>query len=112
MKKIQKFLLNGLIMTATSLAMNLIGVWFSVYISNKIGTEAMGLFQLIMSVYSFSVTIATSGIHLAATRLVAEELGHNRPQGSKRQWEGAYVTAPFLVSAQRCCFTFSQAGSA
>ena len=83
MKKIQKFLLNGLIMTATSLAMNLIGVWFSVYISNKIGTEAMGLFQLIMSVYSFSVTIATSGIHLAATRLVAEELGHNRPQGVK-----------------------------
>lgn len=83
MRKIQKFLVNGLIMTGTSLAMSLIGVWFSVYISNKIGTEAMGLFQLIMSVYSFSVTMATSGIHLATTRLVAEELGHNRPEGIK-----------------------------
>lgn len=31
----------------------------------------MGLFTLVMSVYSFSVTLASSGVHLAAVRLTA-----------------------------------------
>ena len=73
MKKIQRFFLNAMIMTATSLLMNAVGVWFNLYISGKIGAEGMGVFQLIMSVYSFTVTFAASGINLASTRLVAEE---------------------------------------
>lgn len=73
MKKIQRFFLNAMIMTATSLLMNAVGVWFNLYISGRIGAEGMGVFQLIMSVYSFTVTFAASGINLAATRLVAEE---------------------------------------
>lgn len=83
MKRIRAFLLNAGIMTITSILMSLIGVWFSLYISDKIGSEAMGLFQLIMSVYAFSITLATSGVNLAATRLVAEEIGKNRPSGIK-----------------------------
>ena len=73
MKKIQRFFLNAMIMTATSLLMNAVGVWFNLYISGKIGAEGMGVFQLIMSVYSFTVTFAASGINLVSTRLVAEE---------------------------------------
>ena len=73
MKKIQRFFLNAMIMTATSLLMNAVGVWFNLYISGKIGAEGMGVFQLITSVYSFTVTFAASGINLASTRLVAEE---------------------------------------
>ena len=73
MKKIQRFFLNAMIMTATALLMNAVGVWFNLYISGKIGAEGMGVFQLIMSVYSFTVTFAASGINLASTRLVAEE---------------------------------------
>ena len=73
MKKIQRFFLNAMIMTAASLLMNAVGVWFNLYISGKIGAEGMGVFQLIMSVYSFTVTFAASGINLASTRLVAEE---------------------------------------
>lgn len=83
MRRIQRFLINGLVLTATSLLMSLINVWFNVYLSAKIGTEAMGLFQLVMSVYSFGVTLATSGINFAATRLAAEELGRGHPEGLK-----------------------------
>ncbi len=63
--------MNAMIMTATSLLMNGIGVWFNVYISNRLGAQGMGVFQLLMSVYAFAVTFASSGICLAATRLVA-----------------------------------------
>ncbi len=74
MQKLRLFFFNGIILTITSLVMRSIGVSFNVYISNKIGTEAVGLFGLIMSVYMFSITLATSGINLAATKIVSEEL--------------------------------------
>ncbi len=77
MKRMQRFVMNALILTGTSLLMNAVGVWFNIYIAKKIGTQGMGIFQLIMSVYSLAVTFATSGINLASTRLVAEELGRN-----------------------------------
>lgn len=81
MTRLRRFFVNGIIMTATSLVMSSIGVWFSVYISNRIGSEAMGTYQLIMSVYSFATTLATSGISFATTRLVSEEMGSSHLGG-------------------------------
>lgn len=52
----------------------MINMFFNVYISNKIGQEALGVFQLIMSVYLFGITFACSGIHIATTKVIAEEL--------------------------------------
>ena len=72
-RRIKVFLLNGILLTITGLVMRTIGMFFNVYISNKIGTEAIGIYQLIMSVYMFSVTLANSGIHLATTRIVSEQ---------------------------------------
>ncbi|MCI8387717.1 MAG: oligosaccharide flippase family protein [Clostridiales bacterium] len=68
----RRFFLNGLILTSTSLLMRFIGVAFNSFVSNKIGADGMGLFTLIMSVYGFTVTVASSGVNLAATRLCAE----------------------------------------
>jgi stage V sporulation protein B len=69
-----KFILNGIILTFTSLILKSIGMGFSIYISNKIGSKATGTFELVMSVYMFFVTFALSGINLACTRIVSEEL--------------------------------------
>ena len=74
MNRFKKFLLNGAILTVTSVVMRMIGVSFNVYISNTVGAEAMGLFTLISTVYGFALTLATSGISLATTKLVSEEL--------------------------------------
>ena len=70
----KRFIFNGLLLTAVSLLIRGVGVSFNAYISNKIGAEAMGLFTLISTVYGFAITFATSGINLAATRLVSEAL--------------------------------------
>ena len=45
---------------------------FNVYVSSRIGSEAVGVFGLVMSVYSFAVTIATTGLSLACTFIVSE----------------------------------------
>lgn len=46
---------------------------FNLYISNKIGSEAVGVFSLVMSVYIFAVTLASSGLNLACTCIVSEQ---------------------------------------
>lgn len=76
MKKIKLFLVNGIILTCTTLILRTIGMFFNIYISNKIGSESIGIFQLVMSVYIFFITFALSGINLACTRLVSEELAY------------------------------------
>lgn len=84
MKKAKAFLLNLIILAVTSLLMNSISMSFNVYISNKVGAEVMGIYQLIMSVFMFAVTLATSGIGLATTRLVSEELALGYESGAKK----------------------------
>ena len=80
MKKAKQFLVNGLLLTVVSLVMRSVAVSFQVYLSNKIGAGAMGLFTLISTVYGFSITVATSGIQFATTRMVAEAIGEHGEQ--------------------------------
>lgn len=77
MRKLKLFIINGFILTIISIFLQLIGVSFGVYISNKIGNEAVGLYQLLMSTYTFGITLALSGINLACVRIVSEELAQN-----------------------------------
>ena len=76
MNKLKYFFINGSLLTIVTLFLRTVSVAFNVYISNKIGAVAMGLFGLISTVYNFGITLATSGINLATTRLVSESLGN------------------------------------
>ena len=78
MRKLHRFLLNALLLSGVALLMRTVGVIFQVYIANRVGAEALGLYGLFSGVYGFAVTFATSGVHLAATRLTAEALGDTR----------------------------------
>ena len=70
--KLKRFLINGALLTIASIITQLLGMLFRIYMSNKIGAEAIGLYQLITTVYIFAVTAVTSGITLLVTRLVTE----------------------------------------
>ena len=75
MSKFGKFVVNGIILTLTALLMRTVSLAFNAYITKKVGAECIGLFSVIMSVYGFVVTLATSGINLASTRMVSEYIG-------------------------------------
>ena len=51
---------------------------FNIYISNQIGSEAVGVFSLIMAVYLFFITVATSGLNIAVTVIVSEKFALNK----------------------------------
>ena len=73
MRRVKVFLFNGFLLVFSGFIMKTIEMFFNVYISNKIGTEAIGIYQLIMSVYLFFITLANSGINLATTRIISEQ---------------------------------------
>lgn len=69
-----RFVRNALILTVTSLLLRTIGIFFRIYLSNQIGAEGMGLYQLVISIYVLGSTFATAGICTAVTRMITDEL--------------------------------------
>jgi len=59
-------------MSLGMLILNISGICYNIYISSKLGAEGIGMFHLVMSVYSLALTIAVSGISLTATRLISD----------------------------------------
>ena len=74
MRNAKLLVFNTLVLTITGFIMRTISVSFNVYLTNRIGAEGIGLFQLIMTVYALAVTFAGAGVKLGATRLVSDSL--------------------------------------
>ena len=104
MKRFKFFIFNTSFLIVTSLIFRGIDIYFTGYISKKIGTEQMGLFGLIMSVYLFGITLATSGINLAVTRVISEELALDNLGGIKKLMKKClYIT---LITSISTSFIF------
>ena len=82
MKRLQKFFMNALIMSISAIFMRTVSVGWGAWVAKRIGADGMGLFSLIMSVYTFAVTLACSGINLAVMRLVAREIGQGNDKNA------------------------------
>lgn len=76
------FIKNALILTASSLILRFAGIVFKVWLAQKIGSEGIGLYQLVFSVYVLASTFAISGTSTAVTRLVSEELALDNTKGA------------------------------
>lgn len=74
MTNAKKLLTNTLLLTAAAFLMKTVAVSFNVYLTNKIGADGIGLFQLITAVYGMSITFSVAGIRLAAMRIVADNI--------------------------------------
>ncbi len=73
MKRVKKLIHNTIVLTVSALVVRTIGLAFNAYITGKVGAAGMGLFGLIMTVYSLGITFASSGIRTATTRLIVSE---------------------------------------
>ncbi len=93
-----KFFYNGLILTAVGLCIRTVGLVFGAFVSRSVGAEGTGLYTLIMTVYGFAITFATSGISLTVTRLVAAAIGEDRGAESSRILRGAALYALLFSS--------------
>ncbi len=94
--KRKKIIINALILTLSTMTLGFIGMGFRVYLSNRIGAEGMGLYQLIMSIYIMASTISISGIRVTTTRLIAEELGRNNTSNISTIMKKSFIYSLFF----------------
>ncbi len=80
----RRFFLNAISLTVTALFMRAVAVAFNVYVSNRAGSEAMGLYSLLGSIYGFGMTVGAAGINLGTTRLISDALGSGDEGLAKR----------------------------
>ena len=83
MRKFKMVIMNGIVITLSSLIMQSVGFYFMIYISNKIGSETLGIFNIVMAIYMFFITLATSGINIATTRLIVKAKSENYNSSTK-----------------------------
>lgn len=73
-----------LILTAAGLIARVLGFVNRIYLSNVIGAEGIGLYQLIFPIYMICYTICCSGIFTAISRLTAEEKSKTNHLNAKK----------------------------
>lgn len=104
------FIKNAVILTVTSLILRFAGIIFKVWVAGLIGSEGVGLYQLIFSFYMLAATFATSGISTAVTRLVSEELALGSKKGTlkilRRSVEITLIIAVISVALVFFCAEF------
>ena len=70
----EKIIIGTLILTIATTSVRFVGMFFRIYLANTIGSEGMGLYQLILSFFFLMVTLATSGIRVAISKLISEQV--------------------------------------
>lgn len=68
----QSFLEGALILMVANLIIKFIGAIFKIPLKNLIGADGMGIYNTAYTPYAFLLTVATAGIPVAVSRMVAE----------------------------------------
>ncbi len=102
----RKFFIQGAILTAISLFLRVTNMGYRSYLSQKIGSEGMGLYQLIFSVFMLTVTLSTSGISLAVTRMVSAAIAANRRENVRSTVARCFAFCLSISSCISLCLFF------
>lgn len=69
---------NTAILSVTGFIVKVIGFFYRIFIANSIGSEGLGLYQLVTPIYSLLVLVLAAGIQIAVSRFTAEETSKKR----------------------------------
>ncbi len=69
---------GALILTFAGIITRILGFAYRVYMSNTIGAEGMGLYQLIVPIYMLVWSISSSGLSTTISKLTAQENASNK----------------------------------
>lgn len=100
MKK-QSFLQGAMVLAAAGVISRALGAVYRIPLTRIIGDEGMGLYQMAYPVYTAVLTIATAGINVAISKLVAEHLARGRPGEAYRTFRVSF----FLMASLGLVFS-------
>lgn len=73
-----------IILTMAGFITRVIGFLYKIFLSNAMGAEWLGIYQLIFPVYGIAFTIYATGIQTAISRLIAAEIGKRNRKNIKK----------------------------
>ena len=85
------YLQNAALLTGSGLVLRALGMGFRIVLAAYLGSEGMGLYQLILALYMVFVSFATAGVNVASARLAAQSLA--RGSGMAETLRGLCITA-------------------
>ena len=89
----KRILTGALILTLAGIATRLLGFVYRIYMSNLMGAEGMGLYQLIMPVYGLAWSIACAGFNTTVSKLTAQEKARGQYGNMSRMlWQSVAIT--------------------
>lgn len=73
-----------IILTLANITVRALGFVYRIFLSRTIGAQGMGIVQLIFPLYMITITLTSSGIPIAVSRIVSERKILNDIRGIKR----------------------------
>ena len=108
----QSYFKNAALLTGSDIVLRLAGLGLRIWLANELGGEGMGLYQLVLAVYALFVTLATAGVSVAATRLMAEELSTPANRTAARGMMHRLLAAGLALGLLAAGLQFAAAGPA
>jgi len=92
----KSFKAGCIILMSANMITRLLGFFYRIYMSRTIGTEGMGLYQLIMPIYMLSYSLTSSGITTTVSRLTAQQCAKSKEQNAVKILHTALGMCLFL----------------
>jgi len=92
----KRILTGALILTLAGVATRILGFIYRIYMSNLMGAEGMGLYQLIMPVYALAWSISCAGFNTTVSKLTAQENAKGEHGNMQRMLRQSVVITTLL----------------
>ena len=89
-KTTKSFVAGAAILGFAGLIVKIIGAFYRIPLTNMIGTEGMGIYQVAYPIYSTLLVISTSGIPTAISKMVAEKTAVGDYRNAHRIFQDVY----------------------
>lgn len=85
-----------LLLTAAGFLSRILGFFYRIFLSNQIGAEGMGIYQLIFPVFSLCHAISTASVQTAISRYAAYEYSTHSAKSARRVLSAGLCLSVFL----------------
>lgn len=91
-----KFVKGAFILTVAGLLVKLIGALYRIPLYSILGSEGMGLFQMGYPIYATLLTVSSSGLNVAISKVVAERIARGKNAGALAAFRVSLVLMALL----------------
>ncbi|MGI6663361.1 MAG: putative polysaccharide biosynthesis protein [Bacillota bacterium] len=91
-----KFVKGAFILTAAGLLVKLIGAVYRIPLYSILGSEGIGLYQMGYPIYAILLTVSSSGLNVAISKVVAERLARGKKVGALAAFRVSLVLMAIL----------------